>query len=327
MTGLRWGILGASKFARSYMGPAIHAAKGAQLVALATSNPDKAAGFVDFCPQLKVVADYDTLLADPGVDAVYIPLPNHLHVDWSIKAAEAGKHVLCEKPIAMQTADFDRLIATRDTSGKLIAEAYMIVHHPQWHHVRGLVQTGTIGKLVHISGRFSFDNRADSNNIRNRADTGGGALRDIGVYVIGAARFVTGLEGQEIGASIRRENEVDVFTRIAAQFGDASYSAYVSTRMHPAQEMVFHGEAGLIRVVVPFNARVFGEPVVELHQTAHVGGGEIITRRFPADDQYVLQVEAFGHAAATGADYACPLEFSRGTQEMIDRVFEVASTL
>ncbi|SHH69062.1 Gfo/Idh/MocA family protein [Cognatishimia maritima] len=327
MQPLNWGILGASKFARLFMGPAIHAAHGARLAALATSSADKAQGFQAFCPDIKVHTDYDAMLADPSIDAVYIPLPNHLHVPWTIKALEAGKHVLCEKPIAMQTSDFDQLIAARDKAGLLAAEAYMIVHHPQWQHVRDLVQSGEIGRLVHIAGRFSFDNRADTENIRNRPETGGGALRDIGVYVIGAARFVTGQEGSDISARIRKENGVDVFSEIGARFGDATYSAYVSTRMHPAQEMVFHGEKGLIRVVVPFNARVFGEAQIEIHKANHVGGGTVTTHRFPADDHYKLQVEAFVRSVREGVDYPCPLEFSRGTQAMMDQVFEVARDL
>jgi len=323
MKPIRWGILGASKFASQYMGPAIHAAEGAELAALATSSEEKARGFKAFCPSLQVFLDYDAMLADPSIEAVYIPFPNHLHVEWTIKALQAGKHVLCEKPIALTDSDFDRLIAARDQSGKLAAEAFMIVQHPQWQHVRALVQGGEIGKLLHIDGRFSFDNR-DAGNIRNKPETGGGALRDIGVYVLGAARYVTQAEPTKIAASIRWENGVDVFTQIGAEFGGATYSAYVSTRMHPAQEMVFHGEAGLIRLPVPFNARVFGEPVVEIHKTGHVGGGTVVVQRFPADDHYKLQVEAFGCSVRDGADNPCPLEFSRGTQIAIDRIFEVS---
>lgn len=308
------------------MGPAIHAAEGAQLAALATSDQAKAAPFQRFCPDITVTS-YDALLADPDIDAVYIPLPNHLHVEWTLKALAAGKHVLCEKPIAMQDADFDRLIAARDASGLLAAEAYMIVHHPQWQLVRDMVQTGEIGALTSISGKFSFDNRADTTNIRNRVETGGGGLRDIGVYVFGSARYVTGLEASDISARLRFENGVDVMADVQARFGDALYSAYVSTRMHPYQEMCFHGETGLIRLTAPFNARVFGEARVELHQAGHVGGGKITVQRFPAADHYKLQVEAFGHAIRDGAEYPVPLEFSRGTQAMIDQVFAVGTTL
>ncbi|MEX0306809.1 MAG: Gfo/Idh/MocA family protein [Ruegeria sp.] len=320
---VNWGVLGAAKFARQYMAPAIQASEGARLAGLATSNPAKAEGFTSYCPDLKIYDSYDALLADPDIEAVYIPLPNHLHVEWSLKALDAGKHVLCEKPITMQAGEFDTLIAKRDQTGLLASEAYMIVHHPQWQLTRKLIADGAIGKLVHVSGAFSFDNRADTDNIRNRAETGGGGLRDIGVYVIGGARFATGQEPVSVSSAIRWENDVDVFTEIRAQFPGFTYSTYVSTRMHPHQEMVFHGEDGVIRLTTPFNARVFGEARVELHRP----GLELQVTRFPGDDHYKLQVEAFCRSVREGVEYPCSLEFVRGTQEMIDRVFDNAVSL
>lgn len=316
MKPVRWGILGASKFAREHMGPAIHSADGAVLAALATSSADKSNGFKAFCPDLHVYDDYERLLADSGIDAVYIPLPNHLHVEWTLKALDAGKHVLCEKPVAMQTVEFDRLIAKRDATSLLAAEAYMIVHHPQWQRARAMLADGAIGELRHVSGAFSFDNSADIDNIRNKAETGGGALRDIGVYIFGSARFVTGAEPQDIRARITWETGFDTYAFVDAQFPGFGYSAYVSTRMHPYQEMAFHGRDGVIRLTAPFNAQVYGEARIELHQP----GLGLRVERFPAANHYKLQVEAFGRSIRGGAPYPCPLEFSRGTQAMIDRV-------
>jgi predicted dehydrogenase len=316
MTPIRWGILGASKFARQFMGPAIHSAPGGELLALATRDKASAAPFQDFCPKLRVHDSYDALLADADIDAVYVPLPNSMHVEWSIRAAEAGKHVLCEKPVAMRESEFDDLIAARDKSGKLVAEAYMIVFHPQWQRVKSLLLDGAIGKLVHVTGAFSFDNREDRDNIRNRPETGGGALRDIGVYVFGSTRFVTGQEPESLTSRIRYENGVDVFSDIQAQFPSFSYSAYVSTRLHPHQEMVFHGEKGVIRVTTPFNAQVFGDAQVEISE-----GMTRTAERFSQARQYELQVAAFNSSARSGSNYPCPLEFSRGTQKMIDWAF------
>lgn len=319
MAAVKWGILGAAKFAREFMGPAIHAARGAELTALATQGTGKAAAFEAFCPGLRVHDSYEALLADPEIEAVYIPLPNHMHVEWTLKALEAGKHVLCEKPITMHAAEFDRLIAARDAAGTLAAEAYMIVHHPQWQHVRRMVTDGAIGRVRHVTGAFAFDNRADVGNIRNQAATGGGGLRDIGVYVFGSARYVLGREATGISARLEMEDGFDTFADVSARFGDVTYSAYVSIRMHPYQEMCFHGEAGVIRLTAPFNAQVFGEARVEWHRD----GLAVETIRFPAARQYELQVEAFCRSVREGVDYPCPLEFSRGTQEMIDRVLEV----
>ncbi|PJI92431.1 putative dehydrogenase [Yoonia maricola] len=317
MTPIRWGILGAAHFAKEHMGPAIHAAAGAELAALATSSARKATEFQAFAPQLRVHDSYDALLADPQVDAVYIPLPNHLHVEWSLKALAAGKHVLCEKPITLQEADFEQLITARDQSGKLAAEAYMIVHHPQFIRARELVQGGAIGDLVHVDATFSFFND-DTNNIRNKPEAGGGGLRDIGVYTFGAARFVTGQEPIAVPyAKLRLENDVDVFAQVAADFPNFSYAATVSMRMFPRQEITFHGEKGVLTLTCPFNANVFDAATLTLENADNT----VTTERWPGVNQYVLQVENFCNSVQTGADYPCPLEFSRGTQHMMDMVF------
>ncbi|MBP1804640.1 Gfo/Idh/MocA family protein [Rubellimicrobium aerolatum] len=315
---VRWGVLGAANFAREHMARAIHAAEGADLLALATSSPAKAEGFRAFAPNLRVHGSYEELLADPEVEAVYIPLPNHLHVEWSLKAIEAGKHVLCEKPMALHASEFDRLIAARDRSGRLVAEAFMIVHHPQWIRARELVQGGAIGELRHVAAEFSF-NLTDMGNIRNKPDTGGGALGDIGVYIFGAARFVSGQEPARIrAANVQRENGVDVYVQMMADFPGFAYSGMVSMRLHNRQEVVFHGTDGVLRVAyAPFNANVHDVAQLVL-ETGMTRTGE----RFPNVNHYVLQVQNFGRALREGVAYPCPLEFSRGTQAMIDMVLE-----
>ena len=321
MTVLRWGILGAAKFAREHMGPAIHAASGAELVAIATSKPEKAAGFAAFAPRIAVFDSYEGLLNDPSIDAVYIPLPNHLHVEYTLKALAAGKHVLCEKPMTLQAAEFDTLIAARDAAGKLAAEAYMIVHHPQFIRARELVQGGAIGDLVHVDATFSYFND-DQTNIRAHPHLGGGGLRDIGVYTFGAARFVSGQEPLSVPyANLRFDNGVDVFAQVAAVFPDFTYAATVSMRMYPRQEIVFHGDKGVLRLNCPFNAGVFGHAELTLENT----GRTVVTERWPGVNQYVLQVENFCKSVQTGADYPCPLAFSQGTQAMIDMVFAANS--
>lgn len=316
---VRWGILGAANFAYEQMAPAILLARGADLVALATSDPAKTARFQSIAPRLTIHPSYDALLADPGINAVYIPLPNHLHAEWSLKALDAGKHVLVEKPLGLKASDFDAVIAARDRTGLVAAEAYMIVHHPQFIRARELVQGGAIGKLLHVDVAFSYDNSDAPGNIRNRADAGGGGLPDIGVYAFGSVRFVTGQEPVAIDhANIRYENGVDVFVQMAARFPDFTYSAVVSMRMFPRQEVVFHGDAGVLRLTAPFNANVFDLARIEI-ETAGMQRRE---ERFPTANHYVLQVENFCNSVQTGATYPCPLEFSRGTQAMIDMVFD-----
>lgn len=319
-TPIRWGILGAANFARTQMGPAIHAAKGAQLAAVASSSADKVKGFAEFAPGVRHHSSYEDLLDDPEIDAVYIPLPNHLHVPWGIKALQAGKPVLIEKPVGMTVAEVDQLIAARDASGLLAAEAYMIVHHPQWQRAKELLEQGAIGKLCHVNAAFSFFND-DVGNIRNQAEAGGGGMRDIGVYVLGGARYVTGQEPVSLDYTrLQMAHGVDVFADMGFSFEGFTYQAYTSIRSAPRQEVHFHGEKGVMSLTCPFNAGKFDQ--AELHlsfpdQTLQI-------ERFTAEDQYVLQVEAFGRAIREGEAYAWPLEQARGTQDMIDQVLAQA---
>jgi predicted dehydrogenase len=324
MSAVKWGVLGAANFAREHMGPAINAAKGAELYALATSSPEKAAGFAAFAPNLKVHGSYEALLADPLVEAVYIPLPNHMHVEWTLKALAAGKHVLTEKPIALRAEEIDQIISARDASGLLAAEAYMIVHHPQWQRAKEWLEAGEIGQLRHVDAAFSF-HLTDMQNIRNRPEAGGGSLRDIGVYTFGSARFVTGSEPVDLSARLIMDNGIDSFAQVAGimdgPHGRFTYGSMTSMRLYNRQVVTFQGDRGMIRVEGgPFNANVNDLAKVELHKD----GNRVITDRFPTANHYVLQVEAFGRSIRDGVAYPCPLEFVKGTQAMMDRVYDVA---
>lgn len=326
MTPIRWGVLGAAKFAREHMAPAIHAAEGAQLAALATSDPAKASGFQAFCPDLRLHSSYASLLADPQIDAVYIPLPNHLHVEWTLRALQSGKHVLTEKPIALRADEIDQIIAARDASGLLAAEAFMIVHHPQWQRAKDWIEAGEIGQLRHVDAVFSYNNETDPTNIRNRPETGGGSLRDIGVYTFGSCRFVTGAEPGEVTARIRRDQGVEVFAQVqsvmAGPMGRFTFASMTSMRLVNRQEVTFQGDKGMIRLAsAPFNANVHDVAEVELHKP----GQRVIIDRFPAANQYKLQVEAFGRTLRDGVAYPCPLEFVKGTQAMIDMAYDAAT--
>lgn len=317
---IRWGVLGASKFALEKMVPAIHLAHGHQVVALGTRSRDKAAGFEGLVPGLRVHESYDAVLEDAGVDAVYIPLPHTLHIEWAEKALRAGKHVLVEKPVAMHADEIAPLIAARDETGLVCAEAYMIVHHPQWHRVRALLQEGAIGTLRHVEGVFTYNNSADPGNIRNVAATGGGALPDIGVYSYGSIRWVTGQEPEAIThADIDWQEGCDVLARVSARFAGFSAHFVNSMRLMPDQSVVFHGDAGLIRMTCPFNPGAFSQAQIEVHR---MSGATVERWTYP--NQYVLQVEAFGAAVRGEAAFPWTLEDARGTQAMIDAVYAKA---
>jgi predicted dehydrogenase len=316
---MKWGILGAAKIARTELAPAMQLARGSEFVALATRDTTRAAPFAALAPGLRVHDSYDALLADPLVDAVYIPLPNHLHVDWSIRAAQAGKHVLCEKPIALVASQIDDLLAARDRTGKLIAEAFMGAHHPQWDRVRALLASGVIGRLEHVEGCFTYTNR-DLGNIRHDPTMGGGGLRDVGVYPCITARMATRAEPVRLRSDIRLQNGVDIFARVWADFPDFTMSFYCGMMQTRRQHMIFHGQDGWIELAAPFNGNVYGDARVEWKGA----DGVLQMERFNNVNQYALMLENFAASATTGTPFACPLEFSRGNQAMIDAIFEAA---
>jgi len=313
-----WGILGAAKIAREWVAPAIHASNRGAVVAVA-SRDGRRGGDLAATYGARLHGDYEALLADPAVEAVYVPLPNAEHVTWTRRCLEAGKHVLCEKPIALAAGEIDGLIAARDAAGLVAAEAFMVVHHPQWRRLRALLADGAIGRLRAVQGAFAFFND-DPDNIRNQAALGGGALRDIGVYPCVTTRFATGAEPEAITAAIDWDRGIDATARVMARFADFTLDFYVSMRMAPCQRMVFHGEAGWIAVEAPFNAGAYGDEVLEWRRA----DGLVTRERFARADQYRAQIDAFNATVRDGVPFACPLEFSRGNQAMIDRIYAAA---
>lgn len=313
---MRWGVMGNALIARNQVAPAIQLAEHCALVAVATRSataPEFAARY----PEITVHQGYEALLKDSNVDAIYIPLPNDMHIEWTLKCLAAGKHVLCEKPIALLASQIDDVIAARDKSGLLAAEAFMVVHHPQWRRIRELVQGGAIGKLRHVQGVFTYNNSGDPSNIRQKPGHGGGALLDIGVYPSVTTRFVSGQEPLELRARITRENGVDTVARVQGDFDGFSCDFYCSMRMNRLQEMLFHGEDGYIRVKAPFNPISEGPSEIQIRDSEANDRVEYFYRAM----QYKLMIEAFRRAAFEGEAFACPLEFSRGNQAMIDAIF------
>jgi predicted dehydrogenase len=319
MAKVRWGVLGAAKIAREWVCPGIHTSDRGVVAAVASRTPGKADVFAERYGA-RVYDSYEALLADPEIDAIYNPLPNTAHVEWTLKALEAGKHVLTEKPIALRADEIDALIAARDRSGRLAAEAFMVTHHPQWLRVRELVRGGAIGRLRQVQGGFSYNNR-DPENIRNDASVGGGALRDIGVYPTVTTRFVTGEEPVAVTrAEIEWEAGVDATARVMAAFPDFHLDFYVSMRMAPRQVMVFHGEDAVLTVRAPFNAYAYADQEIEIREA----DGRVVIERFGMAEQYRAQADAFNASVLDGADYPCTLEFSRANQAFIDMIYDAA---
>lgn len=315
----RWGVLSTAKIAREHLLPAIAEAENGVLAAIASRDLSKARALADRFGAPHAFGSYEDLLASDTVDGVYIPLPTSQHVEWAAKAAEAGKHVLVEKPLALDAKDIAPLIEIRDRRQVLICEAFMVTYHPQWIKVRDLIAQGAIGRLRHVQGAFSYYN-VDPTNMRNQLSLGGGALPDIGVYPTVTTRFSTGKEPLRIQATIERDKTfgTDIYSSIRADFGDFELSFYLSTQMAARQMMAFHGDKGFIEVASPFNAGLYDHHRVELHNQNH---SEATVFRFAGAQQYRVEVEAFARAARGGKDEVFTLENSVLNQKVIDAIF------
>ena len=314
----RWGVLSTAKIAREQLLPAMLDSENGKVTAIASRDLGKARALADRFNAEYAFGSYDELLASYDIDVVYIPLPTSQHVEWTLKAANAGKHVLCEKPIALNADDIKQLIEARDRNRVLICEAFMVFYHPQWAKVRELVEDGAIGRIRHVQGAFTYYN-VDPTNMRNQLALGGGALPDIGVYPSVATRFVTGKEPLRIQATVERDRSfgTDIYSSIKADFGEFELSFYISTQMAARQVMVFHGDKGFIEVHGPFNAGDYEHHRIELHNQKH---DQAFVFRFPGVRQYRLEVEAFARAAAGGKDPVFTLENSVLNQRMIDAI-------
>jgi predicted dehydrogenase len=246
---VRWGVLSTAHFGLTKAIPAMQRGEWSEVIAIASRDSSKAEEVAKSLDIRKAYGSYEELLADPEIEAIYNPLPNHMHVPWSIKAAKAGKHVLCEKPLSMSVAEARQLIAARDHSGVKIGEAFMVRTHPQWLRTRELIRSGRIGELRSIVGVFSYFNR-DTKNIRNILELGGGALMDIGCYPITTSRFIFGEEPSRVMSLIQRDPDMktDRLTSVILEFPSGQAVFTCSTQMVPYQRMQFLGTKGRIEI-------------------------------------------------------------------------------
>lgn len=324
---VRWGVLGAANIALKKVIPAMQRGRMSRVVAIASRDLAKARAAADALDIPRAYGSYEELLADAEIEAVYNPLPNHLHVPWSIRAAEAGKHVLCEKPIALSAAEARTLLAARDRTGVQIGEAFMVRTHPQWIKVRELIDAGRIGELRLIVGHFSYYRR-DFDDIRSRLEFGGGALMDIGCYPITLARWLFNAEPIEVVAQIEPDPDMHVdrlasgLLRFAA--GQASFTC--SGQLVPYQRMQIFGTRARIEVEIPFNAPPDAACRIYLD-----GGGDLTGRgretiELPIVDQYTRQADRFSEAIRGAGEVPVRLEDAIGNMAVIDALFRSAET-
>jgi predicted dehydrogenase len=275
----------------------------------------------------KAYGSYEELLADETIEAVYNPLPNHLHLSWTIRAAEAGKHVLCEKPIALNAAEARTLIDVRNRTGVKIQEAFMVRTHPQWIETRRLIKSGRIGALRSVTCFFSYFN-TDPANIRNQLQLGGGALMDIGCYPITLSRFIYESEPRRVMALIERDAVfgTDSLTSVVLDFPDGHSTFTCSTRLAEYQRMIFLGTEGRIDVLIPFNAPNDRATQIVIDNINDLTGAGAETIEIPVCDQYEIQGSLFSQAIRENSEQPIPLEDAISNMVVIDAVFRSATT-
>ncbi|HET9263659.1 MAG TPA: Gfo/Idh/MocA family oxidoreductase [Vicinamibacterales bacterium] len=327
MSKIRWGVLGVAKIATAKIIPAMQRGRSSVVTVIASRDPARAEAAARAFGVPKAYGSYEALLADPDVDAVYIPLPNHLHVPWTIRAAEAGKHVLCEKPIALSADEARQLPAVRERTGVQIQEAFMVRTHPQWVKARELVQAGRIGELRSMIGHFSYFN-LDPANIRNVPEFGGGGLMDIGCYLVNTSRFIFDREPERVTCVVDRDPilKIDRTSSMVLDFGGGHLAGTCSTQMAPYQRVQICGAKGRIEIEIPFNAppdracRLFVDSGQDLF------GSGIETIELPVCDQYTIQADLFSDAVLAGRPVPLPIEDAILNMACIDALFRSAQS-
>lgn len=317
MRKLRWGVLSTAKIGREKVIPSMQKGTFSEVIAIGSANK-QAKTIAKDCNISTVYDSYEALLADPGVEAVYIPLPNHLHVEWAIKSLQAGKHVLCEKPLAMSAGEALRLMSEAEKYPALkIMEAFMYRFHPQWQYAKKAVEEGELGELKTVQSFFSYYN-VDSGNIRNRADAGGGGLMDIGCYCISLSRFITGKEPSAVVgiADYDPQFNTDRISSAILDFSNGLTASFTcSTQSVPYQRVNIIGTKARLEIEIPFNAPLDQPTKIWMHTKE-----ETRVIHFDAADQYTLQGDAFSKAVLDNEPIPAPLIDAVNNMKVIEAV-------
>ena len=324
---VRWGVPSTAGIGVRKVVPAMQKGEWIEVTAIASRDLRKAEETARTLGIAKAYGSYEELLADPQIEAIYNPLPNQLHVPWSIRAAEAGKHVLCEKPISMTVAEAKKLLQVQQRTGVTIGEAFMVRTHPQWLRARELVQSGRIGPLRSIQGFFSYFN-TDPKNIRNIPECGGGALMDIGSYPINTSRFLFGEEPLRVSALLEKDPvmKVDRLTSAMLEFPSGHAVFTCSMQLVPYQRMQLLGTKGRIEIEIPFNAPNDRPCRILIDDGRDLLGSGITVETFPICDQYTIQGDIFSQAVRERGHAPVPLADAIKNMAVIEAIFRSADT-
>ena len=318
---IRWGVLSTASIGIRKVLPAMQRGSLTEVVAIASRDLAKARETASSLGIPTAYGSYEELLADPTIDAIYNPLPNQFHVPWTIKTAEAGKHVLCEKPISLTVAEAESLLSVRERTGVKIGEAFMIRSHPQWLRAKELIDAGRIGALRAVVACFSYFN-VDPKNIRNQVESGGGALYDIGCYCIQAARYGFGAEPLRVVGCVDRDPAMhtDRLTSAILEFAGGQAIFTCSTQVVPYQRVQFLGAKGRIEIEIPFNAPN-DRPTRIVIDGGDLFGADRVTEEFAICDQYTLQGDQFSKAILDNREVPVSLEEAIRNMKVIEAIF------
>ncbi len=322
-----WGVLGAADIGLKRVIPAMQRGEVSRIDAIASRDLAKAKAAAKSLGIARAYGSYEELLADPAIEAIYNPLPNELHVPWTIRALQAGKHVLSEKPIALNAKEAEALVAARARTGKLVAEAFMVRHHPQWRRAREIARSGAIGEVRAIQTFFAY-RLLDADNIRNKPP-GGGGLYDIGCYAILTARYVFGAEPTRVVATLDVDPKfgTDRLASALIEFPGGRHLTFAcATQIRDYQRVTIVGEAGRVEVLVPFNALTDRPMRIIVDSGADLVGGGAKVEAFPVCDQYTLQGDAFSRAVLDQAPLEFPIEDAIANMRVIDAAFRSAKS-
>jgi len=321
---LKWGVLGASKLAREKVIPAMAGHQAFEVNAIASRDMEKAREAAEKLAVPRYFGSYEALIQDPEIDVVYIPLPNDLHVEYTLKCIKAGKHVLCEKPLSLKAEDIDRLIRARDKHQVKVGEAFMVQSHPQWIKAKQIVQGGDLGKVSLIHGFFSYYN-VKPENIRNKPEHGGGAIWDIGCYPVFTSRMVLGEEPIRLVASMEYDPNfgTDKLASVIMEFPSARAVFSVSTQLVPYQRMQFFGEQKELEIRIPFNAPP-DRPCEIRIATGDIFRENFDTLSFETCNQYTLQAEDFTKAVVEDGEVPVTLENAKANAKVLEAIFRSA---
>lgn len=324
---MAWGVTSTAKIGRKHVIPAMQNSAICRIDAIASRDLATAQEAAREHGIARAYGSYEELLADPAIEAIYNPLPNHLHVPWTIKAMEAGKHVLCEKPIALTAEEARLLIEARERTGKIVAEAFMVRQNPQWMRAREIARSGEIGEVRAIQTMFTYF-LTDPANVRNQADIGGGGLMDIGCYAIATARYIFGAEPARMAATLDRDPEMktDRLTSALLEFPGARHLTFTcSTQLSPHQRVTIMGTSGRIEILVPFNAPNQRPCQIVVDDGRDLFGGGARVENLPVIDQYTLQGDTFARIVRGEIAQEFPIEDAVLNMRVIEAVFRAAA--